>query len=96
MLNCRKANIQFFRELVNKTYWITDLEDKGEEQSSWIFKEAFLSAQELSISRCRKPGKEARDSIAEPGLSSKTGEKEGHEQAVEVGTGTLAKVQECC
>lgn len=33
---------------------------KGEEQSWKIFKEAFLRAQEPSISRCRKSGKEGK------------------------------------
>ena len=54
MLHFRKANFQFFRELVNKTPWETVLMGKGAEQSWQIFKEAFLSAQELSIPRCSK------------------------------------------
>lgn len=92
MINFRKAYIQFFRELVNKTPWKTVLKVKGEEQSRQIFKEVFLSAQELSIPRYRKPGKETRDGISEPGLSGQTREKEEHEQDVEAGTGTLEKV----
>ena len=46
--------------LVNKTPWETFLKDKGAEKSCQIFKEAFLRAQEISISRCRKTGKEGK------------------------------------
>ena len=60
MLNFRKAKLQLFKELVKKTSWKTALKHKGAEQSWQIFKEAFLRAQEISIPRCRKPGKEGK------------------------------------
>jgi len=53
-LNCRKANFQLFKQLVNGTPWETALRDKGPEQSWRIFKDAFYRAQELSIPRCKK------------------------------------------
>ena len=59
-LNFRKANFQLFRELVNKMPWETVLKSEVVEQSWQIFKEAFLRAQELSIPRCRKSGKEGK------------------------------------
>ena len=55
-LNFRKANLELFRKLVSKTPWEFVLKDKEAKQ---IFKEAFLRAQELSIPRCRKSGKES-------------------------------------
>lgn len=55
----RKVKFQFFREIVNKTPWETVF-GKGAEQSSQIFKEAFLRAQELSIHRCSTSGKEGK------------------------------------
>jgi len=57
----RKTNFQFFRESVNKTPWESALKDEAAEQSWQILKEAVLMAQELSIPRCRKSGKKARD-----------------------------------
>ena len=60
MLKFRKVKFQLFRELVSKTPWETVLTGKGAEQSWQIFKEAFLRAQEISIPRYRKPGKEGK------------------------------------
>ncbi|KFQ90119.1 hypothetical protein N337_04750, partial [Phoenicopterus ruber ruber] len=59
-LNVRKVNFQRFQELVNRPPWETALRDKGAEQSWQIFKEAFHRAQELSIPRCKKSGKEGK------------------------------------
>ncbi|KFR01676.1 hypothetical protein Y956_12986, partial [Nipponia nippon] len=59
-LNFRKANFQLFKELNNKTLWEMALRDKGAEQSWQVFKDAFHRAQELSIPRCRKLGKEGK------------------------------------
>ena len=56
-LNFRKAKFQLFRELDNKTAMETALKDKEVKQSWQIFKEAFLSAQELFITRWGKLGK---------------------------------------
>ena len=50
-LNSRKAKFQLFGELVNKMPWETVLKSEVVEQSWQIFKEAFLRAQEFSISR---------------------------------------------
>ena len=57
-LNFRKANFQLFKELVSRTLWEMALRDRGAEQSWQIFKDAFHRAQELSIPRCKKSGKE--------------------------------------
>ncbi|OPJ66597.1 hypothetical protein AV530_016623 [Patagioenas fasciata monilis] len=59
-LNFRKANFQLFKELVNRTPWETALRHKGAEQSWQIFKDAFHRAQELSIPRRKKLGKEGK------------------------------------
>ncbi|KFQ15609.1 hypothetical protein N330_03315, partial [Leptosomus discolor] len=59
-LNFRKAKFQLFEELVNKTPWETAFRDKGVEQRWQIFKNAFHRAQELSIPRCKKSGKEGK------------------------------------
>ncbi|KFQ75677.1 hypothetical protein N337_11763, partial [Phoenicopterus ruber ruber] len=59
-LNFRKANLQLFKELVNRTPWETALRDKGAEQSWQLFKEAFHRVQELSTPRCKKSGKEGK------------------------------------
>ncbi|KFP48026.1 hypothetical protein N323_07381, partial [Cathartes aura] len=58
-LNFRKANFQLFKELVNRTPWETALRDK-EEQTWQIFKDTFHRAQELSVPRCKKSGKESK------------------------------------
>ncbi|KFQ63524.1 hypothetical protein N334_07076, partial [Pelecanus crispus] len=59
-LNFRNAKFQLFKELVNRTLWETALRDKGAEQSWQMFKDAFHKAQEPSIPRCKKSGKEGR------------------------------------
>jgi len=59
-LNFRKAKFQLFKELVNRTPWETVLRDRGAELSSQIFKDAFHKAQELSVPRCKKAGKEQK------------------------------------
>ncbi|KFV15714.1 hypothetical protein N339_02762, partial [Pterocles gutturalis] len=56
-LHFGKANLQIFRELVERIPWETALRDKEAEQSWQIFKDAFHSAQDLSIPRCKKSGK---------------------------------------
>jgi len=58
--NFGKANFELFKELVNRIPWETTLRDKGAEQSWQIFKDAAQKAQELSIPRCKKPGKEGK------------------------------------
>jgi len=57
-LNFRKANFQFFKELVNTTPWETALRDNRVEQSWQIFKDAFNRVQELLMPPCKKSGKE--------------------------------------
>ncbi|PKU32688.1 nedd4-binding protein 2-like 2 [Limosa lapponica baueri] len=59
-LNFRKANLQLFKELVNRTPWEAVLRDKGAEQSWQTFKDAFHRAQELSIPRCKKSSKKGK------------------------------------
>jgi len=52
-----KANFQLFKVLINSQ---PALRDKGVEQSWQIFKDTFHRAQQLSISRCKKSGKEGK------------------------------------
>ncbi|KFM11756.1 hypothetical protein AS27_15251, partial [Aptenodytes forsteri] len=59
-LNFRKANFQLLKELVNRNHWKTALRDEGAEQSWQIFQDTFHRAQELSIPRCKKSGKEGK------------------------------------
>jgi len=59
-LSFRKANVQLFKELGNKTPWETALRDKEVEQSWQIFKGTFHRAQELSTPRSKKSGKEGK------------------------------------
>ena len=61
MLNFRMAKFQIFRELINKTPWKTVLKDM--KQSWQIFKETFLSAQELSMQRSWKSRKEGHNPL---------------------------------
>lgn len=60
-LSFRKANFQLFSKLVNKTPWKSVLEIKEVEQSCHIFKEAFLRAQELSVTGVGSQDRKARD-----------------------------------
>ncbi|KFR00948.1 hypothetical protein Y956_13862, partial [Nipponia nippon] len=59
-LNFRKANFQLFKELIKRTPWEMTLRDKGGQQSWQIFKDTFHRAQEVSIPRCKKSGKEGK------------------------------------
>ncbi|KFQ75881.1 hypothetical protein N337_12379, partial [Phoenicopterus ruber ruber] len=59
-LNFRRVNFQLFRELEDGTPWENALRDKGAEQSWKLFKDIFLTAQELSIPTCNKSGKGGR------------------------------------
>ncbi|KFQ50610.1 hypothetical protein N334_03009, partial [Pelecanus crispus] len=55
-LNFRKANFQLFKE----TPWETIVRDRGTEQSWQIFKDTFHRAQELSVPKGKKSGKEGK------------------------------------
>ncbi|KFW92656.1 hypothetical protein N336_07629, partial [Phalacrocorax carbo] len=57
-LNFRKDDFQLFKELVTRTPWEMVLRDKGTEESWQIFKDAVHKAQELSVPRCKKSGKQ--------------------------------------
>ncbi|KFZ67293.1 hypothetical protein N338_10186, partial [Podiceps cristatus] len=59
-LHFRKVKFQLFKELLSRTPWETVLGDKGAEQSWQILKDAFPRAQELSVPRCRKSGREGK------------------------------------
>ncbi|KFM04158.1 hypothetical protein AS27_10724, partial [Aptenodytes forsteri] len=59
-LNFRKAKFQLFKQLVNRTPWETAVRDRGAEQSWQMFKDTFHRAQELSITMCKKSGKEGK------------------------------------
>lgn len=58
--------------------------------------ETFLRAQEVSIPRCWKSGKEGKTSMAELGPAHQTGEQEENMQTVEVETGALGEIQGGC
>jgi len=81
-LNFWKANFQLFKEFISKTPWETVLRDKGAEQSWQIFKDTFHKAQELSIPRCKKSGKEGRRLawLSQDLLAKLKGKKEMHRQ----------------
>jgi len=59
-LKCRKPDFQLFKELVRRIAWETVFRDRGAEQSCQMFKDAFHRAQELSVPRCKKSGKEGK------------------------------------
>ncbi|KFO69866.1 hypothetical protein N303_00632, partial [Cuculus canorus] len=59
-LNFRKLNFQLFKELLRRTPWDVVLQDKVEEQSWKIFKEAFHRAQERSVPLCRRTGRKGK------------------------------------
>ncbi|KFQ76863.1 hypothetical protein N335_14424, partial [Phaethon lepturus] len=81
-LNFRKANFQLFRELVSRTPWETALRHKGAGQSWRVFRDAFCRAQELSIPRCKKSGKEGKRPawLSRDLLGKLKGRKEMHKQ----------------
>ncbi|KFQ67578.1 hypothetical protein N335_10393, partial [Phaethon lepturus] len=81
-LNYRKAKFQLFSNLVNQTPWETALRDRRAEQRWQIFKDAFHRAQELSIPRCKKSGKEGKRPAWLSGelLGKLKGRKEMHGQ----------------
>ena len=49
-LNFGRANLRLFKELLDKITWEAVLREKGVEKSWLLFKDTFLSAQELSPS----------------------------------------------
>jgi len=59
-LNFRKADFQLFNEIVRRTPWETVLRNRGTEQSWQLFKDVFHRAQELSIPKCKKSGREGK------------------------------------
>ena len=59
-LNFRRTNFQLFKEIVRRTPSETVLRDKGTEQSWQVFKDVFQRAQELSIPKCKKSGREGK------------------------------------
>ncbi|KFW69345.1 hypothetical protein AS28_06177, partial [Pygoscelis adeliae] len=81
-LNFRKAKFHLFKELVSRAPWEIALRDKGAKQSWQIFKDAFHRAQELSIPRCKKSGKEGKRlaRMSRDLLVKLKGKKEMHRQ----------------
>jgi len=59
-LDFRRADLEFFRELLGKVTWEKALEGRGAQESWLVFKDHLLQAQKQSISRKRKSGKNAR------------------------------------
>ncbi|KFR03253.1 hypothetical protein N306_07323, partial [Opisthocomus hoazin] len=59
-LNFRRANFQLFKKIVRRTPWEMVLRDRGTEQSWQVFKDVFQRAQELSIHKCKKSGREGK------------------------------------
>jgi len=60
ILKFKQAKCQLFKELVSRTPWETVLRERGTQQSWQMFKETFCRAQELSVPRCNKSGKEGK------------------------------------
>jgi len=56
----RKAHLQLFKEFVSRTPREMALRDRGAEHNWHIFKDDFHRAQELSVPRCEKSGKEGK------------------------------------
>ena len=73
--------------LVNETTWESVL--KGKDWIWQIFKEAFLRAQELSIPRCKKSGKEGKRMAWLRGRQCHT-VPPGHPKATTAGCGPTA------
>lgn len=59
-LNLRNANFQPFKELLSSMLQETAFRDKEADQSWQMFKDACHRMQELSISCCKKSGKEGK------------------------------------
>jgi len=59
-LNFSKVKFQLFKELVSRNPCETILRGRGAEQSWQIFEDTFQRAQELSVPRCKKSGKEGK------------------------------------
>jgi len=55
-----KAFFQLFKELVSITPWEMVFRDREAKLNWQIFKDAFNRAQEFSVSRCKKSGKEGK------------------------------------
>jgi len=56
----RKAKFRLSKESVKRTPGETALRDKGADQSWQVFKDVFHKAQELSIPKYKKSGKEGK------------------------------------
>jgi len=85
-LNFRKANFQLFKELVSRTPLGNGPKGQGSRTELEIFKDAFHRAQELSVPRCKKSGKNRKRAAGQ------TKEQEGSAQAMEAGTGILGRI----
>jgi len=60
-LNFTRVNFQLLSELQHVTPWETALRAKRAEQSWQLFKNIFLTAQELSVPMCEQSSKESGD-----------------------------------
>ncbi|GAB0190086.1 ras GTPase-activating protein 1-like [Grus japonensis] len=60
-LNFRKAKLQLFKELVNRSPWEATLRNKGAEQSWQIFKDTFKKQKSSRSPRVRNQERTARD-----------------------------------
>ncbi|PKU39070.1 nedd4-binding protein 2-like 2 [Limosa lapponica baueri] len=81
-LNFRKANLQLFKELVNRSPWEMVLRDKRTERRWEIFKDSFHRPQDLSIPRCNKSSKKEKRParLSRDLLVKLKGKKELHRQ----------------
>ncbi|XP_068520926.1 uncharacterized protein [Anas acuta] len=62
-LDLRRANLQLLKELVEEILWDTVLRERGSDQIWQLFKDIFLSVQELSIPVCNKSSREGRKPV---------------------------------
>lgn len=58
-LDFRRADLGFFKDLLDTSLWHKALEERGAQENKLIFMDKLLQVQERSISMKRKSGKNA-------------------------------------
>lgn len=80
-LNFRKANFQFFKELVNRVPWETALRDTGAELSWQIFTEVFHSSRASNFHEQEtEQGRQENGRLSRELLVKLKGKKRRHRQ----------------
>ena len=94
-LNLERANFRLFKELLDEISWEALLRDKGVEESWLFFRDAFLRAQELSISPNKKVGRGGRK-LTGLGKDLQVRLREETVPGVETRVCQLGRKQGCC